>query len=382
MDKKSARTATGRSFARQEARLLERLGRDAEGAVTRNDDFAVFEALRQALAIAVQADGRRPEKSQAVTRAAFERYTNFRLTDAVHEFVTSCLNLERYGAALEMMRHLTAVGLIENDADALRDRAELLARVGRGEEAERLLLEAVAERTDETGFYTALADIHYHWQETEEERDFRQAEDWLYQAFDLGLSKSGDEAARDLLEHLGDVCLDRLRRQAENELLILLKVEGLGWRTLAELRDNVWQDGPSCRLLRHLAELFSANVSGEERERRLRVLFAAYEHLPQESLGGYSAFERTELVPPGRHESRVMQELVEAFAQSRGDNRLEATVLISEEFHSFQRRFMDQLDGQTGRRRAALVAEERSEIRRRFEDDDRPWLGFLRYREK
>lgn len=375
---------SGEGLSAAELKQLERLGREAETAVARDDDAAVFGALGTALEMAAAALGRRGTKGRSVLDV-FQKRTGFQLGDAVHEFVTTCLNTERFAAALRLLERLTAAGW-EGDTFALADRAELLTRLGRGEEAERLLLVALDSLAGRGSgeiakIYLALGDVHYHWQDVEERRDLKLAEAWFYRAFDEGLAKGGDDTSRDVLEHLGDICLDRLRAESEDRLLVLLKEEGLGWRTLAGLREAVWQDGAASPFLRRLArQIESEGVSSASKENRLRILFSAYEHMPQDGLEGYSAFERAELMPPGRHESRIMHELANAYMSHSGEACLDAGLLLAEDLPRFQQDFLNQLDPMTGRRRGTVVAEERGEMRRRHEEGAQPWLGFVRYR--
>lgn len=367
------RTAVRRGLDATMLKEFVRLGGLAREAIAANHDQAVIDALGEALNL-LAANGH-----STLSVAQFERHSGYRLDDALREFVTSCLNLEKWRLGLAIIDQLAAAGLTEGMNHLRVERAELLCRLGRGEEAERLLLAELESQPDSAAIYVALADLHYHWQTLAEDRDLGAAESWLYRAFDLGLAKGGDDDARDLLEHLTDTCLDRLQSDAEDRLHALLLREGLGWRTLAELRSSVWQDGPGSPILRHLANLLVQNVSAEEKEKRLQTIFGCYEQLPQDILGGYSAFERVEFMPPGRLETRLMQELADAYLGLTGHS-LDPAALISEDFRRFQQRFLEQNDPTTGRRRGLMIADERTETRRQHEEGEQPWFGFLRYR--
>jgi hypothetical protein len=371
-------TSTRRVAARRPidaARLEEfaTLGVQAREAIATNHDQAVVDALGKALNLLAT------HGESTLSVAQFERHSGFHLADALHEFVTSVLNLEKWQLGLTIVDRLDAKGMLTGVTDVNLDRAELLCRMGRSEEAERLLLGELEARPEATAVYVALADLNFHWQTLIEDRDLAAAESWLYRAYDLGLSKGGDDDARDLIEHLADTCLERLQTQAEDKLHALLCREGLGWRTLADLRSSVWQEGPASPVLRHLAQLLGHGVNDNEREKRLQTLFSCYEQLPQDVLGGYSAFERTEFMAPGRLELRLMQELTDAFVRLSG-RTLDPSALISEDFHRFQQRFLEQNDPLTGRRRGVVIADERAETRRQYEEGERPWLGFLRFR--
>jgi hypothetical protein len=366
------RTDVRRGLDAAKLKEFARLGGLARTAIAANHDQAVIDALGEALNL-LAAHGH-----STLSIAQFERHSGYHLEDALREFVTSCLNLEKWNAGLTIIDQPGQTGLLDGVRSVNLERAELLGRLGHSEAAERLLLSEL-ERHPEAAVYIALADLHYHWQALAEDRDLAAAERWLYRAFDLNLAKGGDDDARDLLEHLTDTCLDRLQNDSEDKLHALLLHEGLGWRTLAELRSSVWQDGPGSPVLRHLANLLVQNVSAEEKERRLQILFGCYEHLPQDILGGYSAFERVEFMPPGRVEVRLMQELTDAFLGLTGHS-LDPAVLISEDFHRFQQRFLEQNDPVTGRRRGLIIADERAETRRQHEEGEQPWFGFLRYR--
>lgn len=384
MKKKTAnvrRVRTNRHTTTAEIRELERLGAEFSVAVAKNDDRGVRESMSRALNLIFKpATGASAAAAAAVE--SFEQSSRMAWGDAVHEYVTSCLNIGHCVEGLAALERLAGVGLVGDAVDATCDRAELLTRVGRGEEAERLLHEALSGHERETRLYVALGDIHYHWQELEEQRDCREAEAWYYRAFDLGLAKDGTDAARELLEHLGDACLDRLRQTAEARLLDLLKGVGLGWRTLLELRDSVWHDGAASHVLRRLAKTFAPDLSSADAADRLRTLFTSFEHMPQEVLGGYSSFERTELMPPGRHETRLLQEIGEAFMHLAGSEAASPDfTFASEEFQRFQKDYLEQVDPYTGRRRVAVITDEREETRHRFEAGESQWFGFVRYRE-
>jgi hypothetical protein len=368
------RTSVRRGFDAGKLAELTRLGAAAREAVAANHDQAVVDVFSKAFDL-LCASG----LGASLTIAQFEQHAGYRLGDAVGEFVTSVINLEKWRLGLSTLERLEAKGLLEGVAGISLDRAELLCRLGRGEEAERVLLAELENSADSAAVYVALSDLHYHWQALSEDRDLSAAERWLYRAYDLGLAKGGSDDARDLVEHLSDVCLDRLQTEAEDRLLVLLGREGLGWRTVADLRSSVWQEGPASPVLRHLAAMLTQGVSNDERERRLQIIFGCYEHLPQDALGGYSAFERVELMPPGRVESRLMQELADAYAGLSGGN-IDSSALVSEDFRRFQQRFLEQNDPMSGRRRGTLIADERAETRRRHEEGEQPWLGFLRFR--
>jgi len=291
------------------------------------------------------------------------------------------VNLEKFEEGLAVVRDLVASEALAV-SDAATDIAELLARTGRTEEAERVMLVEVESRPDAIKNYLALGDIHYHWQEQEECRNYDAAEEWFFRAFDRGLARGVNEESKELLEHLGDVCLDRLRSEAEASLLTMLHGLGVGdWRTIANLRDSVWHEGAASRLLRHVSRIVAPEgLDDPSSADRLRTLFRFYEHTPQENMGGYSAFERTEILPPGRHEIRVMHELAEAYTRATGDNSVNLSSFLSDDFIRFQKSFMEAVDPLTNKRRSTLLGDERSELRNRREEGSHPWLGFLRYR--
>jgi tetratricopeptide (TPR) repeat protein len=383
--KTESQNASRSGFSEREAMLLERLGHEAEGAVFRNDDVRVFETLGEALRLAAARAGKRRVAS-AKRRVAsdFAAHSGFDLTEACHEYVTAGVNLERFQEALATLENVVRAEVVVL-SELAADVAELLTRVGRCEEAERTMLAELDRQPDGLKAYLALGDIYYHWQEQEELRDYALAEEWFFKAFDRGLGRGASEESHELIDHLGDVCFDRLRQEAEQRFLSLLLATGRGdWRTVANLREAIWHEGAGSRFLRHLARLFGEDEGGDSltspMTEQLRALFGFYEHMPQDNLGGYSAFERTELFPPGRQEMRIMHDLAEAYARTTGDHSVNFSLYLSDDFVRFQKTFMEGADPVTGKRRAKVVSDERSETRQRHEDGATPWLGFLKFR--
>ncbi len=370
-----------RGFSVKEAVIIERLGQEAVGAVNRNDDVRVFSSLSEALSLFANRHLRGPKRLNSSIADDFRVLSGFTPDQACRELVASGLNLERYSETLGVLSELVRSRSVPSDEITV-DAAELLTRLGRTEESERLLLAAHDRHPRDVKVMLALGDMHYHWQEQDENRDYTRAEAWFYKAYELGLATLANEDGRELVEHLGEICIDRMRFEAEEAMVEMLTKTKLGsWRTVADLRDSVWSDGASSRLFRQLSRsLVSDSPLAKDRDDRLRKLFRLYEHLPQESLGGYSVFERSELMPPGRQEMRIMSEVTEAYVASTGSGQVSSSLLLSDDFFRFQRSYMDGIDPSNGRRRSAVVSEERAETRRRHEESEHPWLGFLKYR--
>ncbi|MEK9151963.1 MAG: hypothetical protein AAB692_01205 [Patescibacteria group bacterium] len=299
--------------------------------------------------------------------------------------VDTCLDLGRCAAGLAACDRLERIG--ERDAsDILHDRAEFLARLGPGEEAERLLLGALSRNPEDVWVYIALGDLTFSYEPQKEHRDLVRAETWFYRAYDRGLADEKNRGGRILLERLRQACIERLRRERETRLLGALGRWSVGGReTLDDLREDVRHSGIRSALFHHVAAEFQRlalrRPAQGDLKTALRMLTEAFDIMPQDVFDGYSVFETNEFFPTGENESRIRTEAsyvlkrgIGSFAGPDEDPRSIARMA------TLQGEFFDGRDALTGKERRRVIEDERKKTRKSFEDGKLVWTGFLKYR--
>ncbi|MBI4458188.1 tetratricopeptide repeat protein [Candidatus Uhrbacteria bacterium] len=336
-------------------------------------------ALLEACLAAADADERRESVIEEFAEAVGHDlgFIEDRLVDA-------CLDLGRYAKGLAVCGLLEKIGS-RDPADILHDRVEFLTCLGRAEEAERLLLTALARRPDDAWIYIALGDLSFSYEPQREHRDILRAESWYYRAYDRGLADESRRGGQVLLERLREACVARLRGERETRLLAALERCGIGGRqTIADLAEEIRTAGTESVLLHHLAAEFDrhgAIAPGVRHASQLLTDF--YEHVPQEAFGGYSHFEMSEYFPVGEHEARIRNEASYVVRRGTGsfaghDNDPRSVARLA----TLQDEFFEGRDVLTGKERRRVIADERKKTRKLFEEGKLPWKGFLKHRPK
>lgn len=325
------------------------------------------------------------EKDKAKIIKEFEKLSApfLRIDDLLEEFFVACLCTGQYSKGLDICDSALKNGIILKD-EADRQRAEFLAQQGNIIEARDLMLENLKQKENDVWTCISLGDIYFVWQTQDEFRNIEEAEAWYYQAYDKGLGNPKTDGGRALLERLGDICVERLRRDAERKLLLLLRNEKIGdWRTMVQLRDNVLISGSESIMFNHLQNRLMETADDiNEANRRLGILGDYYNLLPQKGLDELSPFEMREYFPDGEHSLRIKTETLDEFSKLSGDADPEepAGAIFSEKFSAFQEKFLREIDPVTGKKRHKIIEEERKQARKRYESDKFIWTGFLHFR--
>ena len=321
------------------------------------------------------------EKEKRKILRVFKQVTSENLNDLMEELIVACLNTAQYDRGLEVLNMLVEIG-VKNDDDVTDDKAELHALLGSLEIAETILVEALNRNPKDVFRYIALGDLYYLWQIQDEKRNFAKAEEWYYKAYDLGLADKNIEGGRILLERLGDVCVERLRRNTFDGLIDLLKRFDIGgWETFVGLRDSVYLLSNESIMLSHLESEVMRRASPIESDQALQILITAYNFMPQRNLNDLCPFEMVEFFPMGENEIRFREEIFKAWEGRIGaENKKEMDARFSEGFSRFQEEFLKEKDPVTGKTRWGVQEDERKKIRKLFKNGKLIWTGFLKYR--
>ncbi len=325
------------------------------------------------------------QRDRAAMLREFRQRTRWAPAELADELLTACLNTGQYDRALDACATIARLRLLKDD-DLLEYRAELLIRSGHTEEGERLLLDALDRAPDDPWSYVRLGDASYVWVVQDEHWDLECAEDWYYRGYDRGLATTETIGGRALLERLGDVCVARLRRDAERRLLHAMEQLDIGgWETLAQFRAQVRRLGNDCVFFHHLQDaLMRAASSAEDAERNVAVLADCYNLTSQDALDGRSPFEMVAEQPLGPHAERFRTEMLHAFELTMDPEQSHASAgaRFSEQFSEFQLQFYVGMDPVTGKRRRDVIADEERAMIKQRKRDKYVWTGFLEYRRK
>lgn len=311
----------------------------------------------------------------------FERVFGFECVDAFNELMIACYNTAQYDRAIEVCDLMELRGLV-SITDLQKERAELLGHQGNIAASEKILREVLDADPNNVWNYINLGDLYYVWQVLPENQDLSRAESWYYKALDQGLGNSADGA--ELAERLGDVCVERLRRKSEKQLLQLLEEEHMGhYQSLYELKSNVRVGGVNSVVLQHIQNLILHKVKSEEHvEQALDVLMGAYNLMPQDYLHGLCPFQMKEYYSDGEHSARILKDKMDAYIAAV--EKREVPDLLgaegSERFSHFQIEFMQGLDPVTGKQREKVVNAEYKRTKKQIESGNFVWMGFVKYR--
>ena len=211
--------------------------------------------------------------------------------------------------------------------------------MGEFKKAEQLLEKLIQEDPENVWHYIAHGDLYYFWQVLPEKQDLHRAESWYYKAFEQKLGANTEDGL-DLLERLGDVCIERLKRHSQKKLLELLEFLHIGrWMVLDELKRTVYLSDSDSVVLNHLElEISKQSKNIEQANCNLGILMNAYNLMPQKDLNGLCPFQMAEYYYQGEHSPRIIQEKMEAMQQAVSLGQLTSPVKAesAEAFSSFK----------------------------------------------
>lgn len=319
---------------------------------------------------------------QRLVMPAFEKHFGLSAEEAVEEFMVACYNTAQYERGLEMCNAADRYGLWPKE-DILSERAELYGHLGECSKAEKILSDLIKQDPDNVQHYINYGDLYYVWQVLPEEQNLERAESWYYKAFDRHLG-AGTENGLSLLERLGEVCVERLRRSSEKRLLEMMERLSIGyWPALAELRRTVYLTGPESVVLNHLQMKIHHKVRDiKEANQSLGILMNAYNLMPQRDLHDVCPSQMAEYYAQGEHTARIIAEKFDAFhrAVEEGRASLPTSTEGAEAFSEFQEKFMAGLDEATSKKRSDVLRKEQKDIEKLIKKGEFIWTGFIKFR--
>jgi tetratricopeptide (TPR) repeat protein len=324
------------------------------------------------------------EAQFAVHFDKWEKEFGFSFGEAFDEFVMACLNTAQYHRGLEICALVEKFNLLSVDGTAA-EKAEFYGRLGEFKEAENILDRLLQQDPDDIWNYIHYGDLYSHWQMLPEEQDLLKAEKWFYRAFDkkLGL---GTEEGEILIERLGEICIERLRRHAETKLLRILENAHIGgWMALEAMKQGIYIQGPDGIVLSHIQSELSEKASDiKQANEYLTVLMDAYNLMPQRALSELCPFQMAEYYSGGEHTQRIIHEKMDAYTKAIERNEVPTIMSAegAEAFSRFQEEFMRGTDSLTGKKRGKLLEREQRAIEKSIKKGEFLWSGFLRYRDK
>lgn len=370
-------------FTQEEQNTLRRLGAIAERHLEENDK-RVVNAIAEALEIlekVLKNDASVEARAAAVKQ--FENDFRFSAEEAYEEFVVACFNTAQYDRGLEICAMMRAYDLVSEEDDVRADEAEFYGHLGEIAKAEAILFAMLGKDPQNIWNYIRLGDLYYFWQLLPEKQDLPRAEHWYYKAFDMELGAGTDDGI-ELCERLGDVCVERLCRSAEEKLFALFERLRIGGRqTFEALKDNVYLRGLESVIFQHIQGMLMQKAGDTERANEyLDILTNAYNLMPQRDLGDWSPFQMTECYTPGEHTARIMSEKFAAYQRKIEAGRITpfAGAEGAEAFSKFQYDFMQEIDAVTGWRRDKVVADEQKQIKKSIRKGTFVWMGFVKFR--
>ncbi len=312
----------------------------------------------------------------------FKKSFGMSFDDAFDQLLIACYNTAQYERGLEVCDFFEKFELGQHE-EIIRERAELFGHLGEFVKAEKILQDLLVSESDEIWNYISLGDLYYFWQILPEKQDLKRAENWYYKAFDRQLG-AGTEDGFVLLERLGEVCVERLRRKAEKDLLQMLEEAHIGkWMALQELKRTVYISGPDSVVFNHLQmEIFHRYNDLDKANNALRILTDAYNLMPSKALDDLCPFQMSEYYCSGEHTNRIVTEKIEAFIKEMetGNVLSPARAEGAEAFSLFQEKFMEGIDGVTGQKRSKLLQDEQKAIAKQIKTGEFIWTGFVKYR--
>ena len=355
------------------------LGRIARRHLDANDK-RVANAISEAFQILrgkFRSDSRRAEAAHE-----FKKLFGMGVNDAVDEFMVACYNTAQYERGLDMCDIAETYQLSSAD-EVASERAQLHGHLGEFSKAERILSGLVERHPSDVSHYISYGDLYYVWQVLPEKQDLHKAERWYYRAFDRQLG-AGTEAGFDLLERLGDVCVERLRRSAEKRFLEMMRQLAIGdWLALQTFKQSVYGAGPESPVFNHLQMEISHKAKDiKQTNSLLGVLTNAYNLMPQRTLDDLCPFQMAEYYAQGEHVARIVSEKFEAFQRAVERNEVSPPTGAegAEAFSDFQKEFMNGIDQVTGEKRRNVLEKEHKRIAKLMRNGEFVWTGFVKFR--
>lgn len=378
-------------FTPEQANKISALGHIVRDHLNQNDKRVAngiqeaLEMLAEQLASPVASPADTLKKNSV---GQFERLFGLDPEESIETFMLACYNTAQYDRALEICALAEKYELLPKD-EILEERAELYGHLGQLSKAEKILSDFWEQDPEDVWNYIRFGDLYWTWQVLPEKQNLQQAESWYYKALNKQVG-AGTEDGVDLLERLGDVCVERLRRSSEKRLLEMLEQLHIGsWRTLGDLQRTVYLTGPDSVVFNHLQMEIFHKISGiskakgiEKANECLRTLMNAYNLIPQRYLNELCPFQMSEYYSQGEHTSRIVAEKMQAFieAMSAGQVQPPTGAEEAEGFSDFQEKFMQGRDGLTGKKRSEILAQEQKQIKKLIDKGEFIWTGFLKFR--
>lgn len=313
---------------------------------------------------------------------AFKKAFGMDFEDAFNEFCIACYNTAQYFRGLEACDLAEKFDLI-SEREIIEERAQLYGHIGEFGKAEKILDRLIQEEPQNVWNYVSYGDLYYLWQVLPEKQNLQRAENWYYKAFDKGLG-AGTEEGEALVERLGDVCVERLKRSSLNKLLELMESLHVGrWMALDELKRTVYITGPDSVVLSYLqGEISNKTKDINQANEYLDILTDAYNLMPQRDLDGLCPFQMAEYYSQGEHSNRIIMEKMEAASKAMESGDLIPPIGAegSEAFSKFQIEFMEGTDFVTGKRRRDVLRAESRKIEKQIKKGDFIWEGFIKFR--
>ncbi|HCU31214.1 TPA: hypothetical protein DIC21_00530, partial [Candidatus Uhrbacteria bacterium] len=319
-------------------------------------------------------------------KKAFEDLVFTDFSEILSDFSLACLNTAQYKNFLDLLNEAVTLGVTKEE-DWLQECAESFVGLGRTKEAEELVADYSLTRPSEFWPYIILGDIFYFYQIQNTKQDFKKAEEWYYYAYDRGISKDNEDDWHVLLERLGSVCIDRLRRSAYDRLLKMFQDNKIGdWRLLSQWKEVVYCAGAENPLHQQIIQAIGLSSEGiADANERLKVLQDAYNLSPQKRLDDFSPFEMEINCPKGELELRFREEMFNGFLEQHkvdAQSKKEVDSRFFQDFSDFQVTFMNQKDPIIGKKRIVLVNKERKKTKKLFDDGRLIWTGFEVFRNR
>lgn len=370
-------------FNQKEQGLIQQLGEVAYLNLNLNDK-RVVNSVYQLLDVFASACRRNNQDKFSGIRIEFESIVEWDLEDLFSELLTACLNTSQAERGLKAIDLAVSLGLYQ-EHDLFNDKSAFMCLLNRQEEAEKMLKELLEDDPNNLWLYIGLGDIYFINTLIDESQDLVKAEYWYYQAYDREIGMDDQESWEVLLERLGDAAIKRLKNESEKRLLELLIKHKIGtYKTIAQLKNNVYISSYDSVILQHLQmQAYQKIKELEEANDALQIINDAYNLMPQKNLDGLSPFETNEYMPKGKHELRIVDEMIAEFFKNishEEGKEEEAGVLGSQEFSDFQIKFFEQKDPLTNKKRRTLIDNERKKTKRDYEGGKLIWGGFTKYR--
>lgn len=346
-----------------------------------DNDKRVANAVHEAFEIMEKEVRVYPQRRDEILRH-FKGAFGLAHNEAWEECIIACYNTAQYHRGLEFCRLAEKLNLLPDD-ELEAERAQFYGHLGEFVKAEEALDHLLQRDPKNVWSYINYGDLYYLWQLLPEKQNLHKAEEWYYKAFDKDIGV-GAEDGTVLIERLGDICVEKLRRTAEKKLLkMLVDLRIGGWRTLEKFKQGVYVSSSESVIFHHLqTEIFNKNQNLQKANKALAILTDAYNLMSQKYLNDYCPFEMAEYYGEGEHTERIIAEKMEAYTRALEQGRVPSLVGAegAEAFSKFQEEFMQGVDAVTGKKRARALKDEQGIIQKQVDKGQFLWFGFVKYR--